>query len=65
VYRRQWELLARSKPGDRLRIRTRHGTETITFHYVLERGEKYVLLAEEAEGGRLLRYALAALVVLE
>lgn len=59
--RPRWKILAEAKPGDRLAIRSRRGTEIALFHYVLERGEKYVFQAENLDG-KIMRYALACLV---
>ena len=60
--RERWQLLARAKPGDVFKIRGRHETEEVTFHYVLERGEQYVFLAANSNG-KLLRYRLTTLIV--
>jgi hypothetical protein len=62
AHRAYWAYLANAKPGDRLHIRTRRGIEHATFHYVIERGEKYVFLAEDMKG-KLLRYYLTSLIL--
>jgi hypothetical protein len=60
--RKRWEVLARAKPGDLLLIGGRKRPEIVTFHHVLERGEKYVFLAANRTG-KLYRYPLDALPV--
>lgn len=60
--RKRWELLAKAKPGDHLFIARHTGTETVTFHRVVEGGERYVFLAAN-KNGRLYRYPLSALIV--
>lgn len=62
AHRPIWAFLAKAKPGDQLQTRTRAGLESIVFHHVLERGEKYVYLAHD-ENGKVLRYALHSLVL--
>src|SRR5690606_3307958 len=57
AHRAYWAYLATAKPGDRFHVRTSRGIEHATFHYVIERGEKYVFLAEDMKG-KVLRYAL-------
>ncbi len=56
----RWTMLARAKPGDSLPVHTRTGAVPVTFHYVLERGKKYVFVAANKEG-KLLQYPLANL----
>jgi hypothetical protein len=60
--RKRWEILAKAKPGDQILIARSNGTELVTFHHVVEGGEKYVFLAANQKG-RLYRYPLVALVL--
>ena len=62
MYRHVWAFLAKAKPGDQLKVRTRSGFETVTFHHVIERGEKYVFLAG-GENGKLRRFSLQSLIL--
>lgn len=57
----RWKLLAAAKPGDRLTILLRGRRRQVTFRYVLERGEKYVFLADD--GGTPYRFPLGMLVL--
>ena len=60
--RERWQILAQAKPGDVLHIRGRRGTESLTFHNVLERGEKFVFLAAK-NNHKVYRFTLTSLIV--
>jgi hypothetical protein len=57
-----WRFLAQARPGDKMVISLGKKKEFVTFHYVLERGEKYVFLAANARG-TVYRYPLDVLVL--
>jgi len=57
----RWRLLATAKPGDMLVVSTRGRMNCVKFHNVLERGEKFVFLAEESSG-KTFRYPLSSLM---
>jgi hypothetical protein len=59
---RYWDLLAKARPGDKLVISVGRRPEQVTFHNVLERGEKYVFLACDRKG-KVFRYPLDCLVI--
>ena len=49
--RQRWETLAAAKPGDTLTLRHSCGhAEPFKFRFVLERGSKYVFVADAADG---------------
>ncbi len=58
--RARWQILADAKPGDTLTIHLSRRTEPVVFHFVVERGEKYVFLAEDRRN-KLFRYTLEML----
>ncbi len=53
----RWQMLADAKPGDTLAIHQSGQLQTVIFHYVLERAEKYVFLAQNRQH-KLYRYVL-------
>jgi hypothetical protein len=53
----RWAILAEAKPGDLIRIHNHRGSEMVKFQCVLDRGIKYVFLAENAEQ-KVFRYML-------
>jgi hypothetical protein len=57
--KKRWELLAAAQPGNRIPVHLQHGTEELKFHHVVERGEKYVFVAEDRRG-KVYRFPLTA-----
>jgi hypothetical protein len=57
---KRWAILANAKPGDLIRIHNRTGSEMLKFQCVLERGKKYVFLAENA-AQKVFKYPLACI----
>lgn len=49
---KRWTILAHAKPGDLIKVHLAGGLTELKFCYVLERGKKYVFLAEDRQGKR-------------
>ncbi len=60
IDRARWQILANAKPGDVLKVHGTFRTEDVTFHYVLERGEKFVFSAAK-DNNKVYRFTLASL----
>jgi hypothetical protein len=58
----RWEKLAALQPGDMLTILRRGQPEQVRFHYVTERGTRYVFVASN-QNGTTYRYPLAVVQV--